>query len=163
MHHSFTSLPLEDIFRWINIAESLWKPWLPYWQAPSTTWKPLRFSLRYTASPVRACSEVRRLILTESLEGERGCPVWTRFGSKTRQSRRTGSHWNCPAASRYCKKWLIHIQCFFFRFWAPNSGRIFGLTEANFGANSSDFHHLTQNFGNFKQNTRKYGLTRPKS
>ena len=38
-----------------------------------------------------------------------------------------------------------------FLFWAPNSDRVFGLTEAKFEANSSDFHHLTQNFRNFKQ------------
>ena len=51
----------------------------------------------------------------------------------------------------------------FFRFWAPNSERFFGLTQANFEANSADFHHLTQNFGNFKQKLEKNKLTEPKS
>ena len=39
----------------------------------------------------------------------------------------------------------------FFLFLAPNSDRNFGLTEANFEANSADFHYLTQNFGNFNK------------
>ena len=51
-----------------------------------------------------------------------------------------------------------YMQCFF-RFWGPNSDRFFGLTEANFEANSADFSQLTQNFGNFKQKPSNFGLT----
>ena len=36
----------------------------------------------------------------------------------------------------------IAIGSVFFRFWAPNSDRFFGLIQANFEANSADFTHL---------------------
>ena len=41
------------------------------------------------------------------------------------------------------------LKIFSVFFWAPKSDRFFGLTQANFEANSADFHHLTQNIGNF--------------
>ena len=40
---------------------------------------------------------------------------------------------------------------FFFRFWAPDSDRFFGLTQANFEADLADFTQLTQNFGSKKK------------
>ena len=59
--------------------------------------------------------------------------------------------------------WFYKQYTVFFRFWAPNSDRFFGLTQANFGANSADFHRLTQIFGNFKQKLWKNRQTEPKS
>ena len=50
----------------------------------------------------------------------------------------------------------------FFRFWAPNSGGIFALTQANFEANSADILHITQNFGILGQKTAKIVLTQLK-
>ena len=49
-----------------------------------------------------------------------------------------------------------------FWFWAPNSVEIFGLTQANFGADSANFLHLTQIFGIFKQKTAKFVLYQQK-
>ena len=48
------------------------------------------------------------------------------------------------------------IDSGFFRFWAPNSDQFFGLTQAKFEANSAYFHHVTQNFGIFKQKPCKF-------
>ena len=50
----------------------------------------------------------------------------------------------------------------FFRFWAPNSGGIFTLTQANFEANSADILHITQNFGILGQKIGKIDLTQLK-
>ena len=58
---------------------------------------------------------------------------------------------------------IVWFSVFFFRFWAPNPDQFFGLTQANFEANSADFHCLTQNFGHFKQKPCKNSLTGPTS
>ena len=60
---------------------------------------------------------------------------------------------------RYC---VQTTQCFF-RFRGPKSDRFFGVTQANFEANSADFHQLTHNFGNFKQKPCNNRLTEPNS
>ena len=52
---------------------------------------------------------------------------------------------------------------FIFDFEHLTQTDFFGLTQANFEANSADFHSLTQNFGNFKQKLWKNRQTGPKS
>jgi len=52
---------------------------------------------------------------------------------------------------------------FFFDFEDLTQTDFFGLTQANFEANSADFSQLTQKFGNFKQKPSNFGLTGTKS
>ena len=52
---------------------------------------------------------------------------------------------------------------FFSKIEHLNQTDFFGITQANFEANSADFHCLTQIFGNFKQKPCKNRVTEPKS
>ena len=60
--------------------------------------------------------------------------------------------------------YVLHTQCYLFRFLAPNSGRIFVIRNSSqFEAKSAVISCITQNFRISKQKTAKIVLTQAKS
>ena len=119
----------------------LWQKWL----SMPGEWYVIQASARFDATHAPRMQE----------------PITVRNHSAYIRSGHSSNSFSIPKSWGFFEKLLSGVlstknsellwSVFFFRFWAPNSDRFFGLTQANFEANSANFTQLTQNFGYSKQ------------